>query len=556
MVESSMKRTGLNFPYRECGVIALTAVSIFLALALFSFAPVDLYVIDSASGNNKHNLVGQSGMLVATTSGFLLGWVAFSLPFLALMVAVRVGLRSRIRLTWTRFTIATIAFIFVVASCCVLVQIHLTSAFSNFEFSGGWLGHVLTYRSTPYVGETGLTLLACTVAVVGIQLFFSFSWVNTGRQALTGLRSIRSFCAKWLVQTYLGLGVVSRLMWRFLQRCGVLLWSLVEITAKTDSTRKRKVQAKIAVRKDAVGSVSTKRPVNDAFIDSGRNESSLMSTRVTERPVPRDGETQNVENVSAEQTLIKIDTHYSLPSYDLLSDAETTIEDDVERSSQLQDLGHRLQANLSDFGVDASVVTIVPGPVVTRFELDLAAGVKVSKITNLVKDIARALAVPSVRVVPVIPGKTYVGVEVPNAQRKVVGFKEVLDVGKLEKSGSALTVVLGSNIAGEPVFADIERMPHLLVAGTTGSGKSVGINVMLLSLLFRSTPEAVRLILIDPKMLELSVYEGIPHLLTPVVTDMEDASKVLQWCVFEMERRYRLFKSFERKESKELQRES
>ena len=198
------------------------------------------------------------------------------------------------------------------------------------------------------------------------------------------------------------------------------------------------------------------------------------------------------------------------------------------------------EIKLKDFNVDAEVVAVQPGPVITRFEIQPAAGIKVSKISNLAKDLARSLAVISVRVVEVIPGKTTVGIEIPNADRQTVNFKDVLASSTFEDSKSTLTLALGHDIAGAPVVADLGKMPHVLVAGTTGSGKSVGVNCMLVSLLYKATPADVRLILVDPKMLELSVYDGIPHLLTPVITDMKDAANGLRWCVAEMERRYKL----------------
>jgi len=195
---------------------------------------------------------------------------------------------------------------------------------------------------------------------------------------------------------------------------------------------------------------------------------------------------------------------------------------------------------LLDFNIEVTVVEVHPGPVITRFELDLGVGVKVSQVTNLSKDIARALSAISVRVVEVIPGKSVIGLEIPNEHRQIISLSEILSSTEYDTSSSPLTLALGKDISGQPTVADLARMPHLLVAGTTGSGKSVAINAMILSLVYKTLPKDVRMIMIDPKMLELSVYEGIPHLLTPVVTDMKEAANALRWCVGEMERRYRL----------------
>lgn len=206
----------------------------------------------------------------------------------------------------------------------------------------------------------------------------------------------------------------------------------------------------------------------------------------------------------------------------------------------IENMSRLLEIRLKEFGVEVSVDAVHPGPVITRFEILLAPGVKVSRISNLAKDLARSLAVVSVRVVEVIPGKTTVGIEIPNEDRQIVRLSEVLSSETYEEARSPLTLALGHDIGGEPVTADLAKMPHLLVAGTTGSGKSVGVNAMILSMLFKSTPDEVRMVMIDPKMLELSIYDGIPHLLCPVVTDMKEAANALRWCVAEMERRYKL----------------
>jgi S-DNA-T family DNA segregation ATPase FtsK/SpoIIIE len=227
-----------------------------------------------------------------------------------------------------------------------------------------------------------------------------------------------------------------------------------------------------------------------------------------------------------------------MPSIDLL-DRPDKAKNPINRE-ELEQVSRLVETILLDFKVQAHVVAVYPGPVITRFELDLAPGMKVSKISALSKDLARALSAISVRVVEVIPGKSVIGLELPNKHREIVHLSEVISCPAFEESKSPLAMVLGKDIAGEPVVVDLAKMPHLLVAGTTGSGKSVGVNTMIVSLLYKSTPEDVRLIMIDPKMLELSVYEGIPHLLTEVVTDMKDAANALRWCVGEMERRYKL----------------
>ena len=227
-----------------------------------------------------------------------------------------------------------------------------------------------------------------------------------------------------------------------------------------------------------------------------------------------------------------------LPSLELLDAPKKLInpiaQEDLDRVSRL------VEAKLLDFNIIANVVDVFPGPVITRFELDLAPGIKVSKISGLSKDLARSLSALSVRVVEVIPGKSVIGLEIPNENREIVYLRENLSSEKFANNKSPLTMVLGKDIAGMPVVVDLGKMPHLLVAGTTGSGKSVGVNAMILSLLYKSTPDEVRMIMIDPKMLELSVYEGIPHLLSEVVTDMKEAANALRWCVGEMERRYKL----------------
>jgi S-DNA-T family DNA segregation ATPase FtsK/SpoIIIE len=258
-------------------------------------------------------------------------------------------------------------------------------------------------------------------------------------------------------------------------------------------------------------------------------------------PFKRDEQPDSTKGGEKQGSLLE-DIESEIPPITLLDPPEEHKERGYSEES-LQHMSRLLEEKLADFGVTVEVVEVNPGPVITRFEIKPAAGVKVSKISNLAKDLARSLAVLSVRVVEVIPGKSVVGIEIPNEEREMVRLSEVLNAKVFQESNSALTLALGNDIGGNPMVANLSKMPHLLVAGTTGSGKSVGVNAMILSVLLKATPEEVRFIMVDPKMLELSIYDGIPHLLAPVVTDMKDAANALRWCVAEMERRYRLLAS-------------
>jgi S-DNA-T family DNA segregation ATPase FtsK/SpoIIIE len=270
----------------------------------------------------------------------------------------------------------------------------------------------------------------------------------------------------------------------------------------------------------------------------------VKKTLKAERPAPRiEPVMQSLEpSVRAEKErqvpLFEPSAAGELPPLSLLDDPPEQKQGYSKES--LEAMSRLVELKLKDFNIDVEVKSVSPGPVITRFELDPAPGVKVSQIANLSKDLARSLSVVSVRIVEVIPGKSYVGLEIPNENRQLVTLGEILKSKVYDEMASPLTLALGKDIGGNSVVADLARMPHLLIAGTTGSGKSVGINAMVLSILYKTQPEQVRLIMIDPKMLELSVYEGIPHLLAPVVTDMKEASNALRWCVAEMDRRYRL----------------
>ena len=281
-----------------------------------------------------------------------------------------------------------------------------------------------------------------------------------------------------------------------------------------------------------------KKPLKEKVVDKLKKSAKKKEPKIKiEKSAPPIEESKKV----TEQRQVKMFDSSSesiIPDLNLLDKAPAQ-QQGLSKES-LEALSSLLELKLKDFGIIATVEEVLPGPIVTRFEISPAPGVKVSQISNLSKDLARSLSVSSVRVVEVIEGKSFVGIEIPNEKRDLVTLGEILRSKTFEEFSSPLTIALGKDIAGNPIVADLQKMPHLLIAGTTGSGKSVGINAMIISLLYKSTPKDVRMILIDPKMLELSVYGGIPHLLCPVVTDMKEAANALRWCVVEMERRYKL----------------
>ena len=347
-----------------------------------------------------------------------------------------------------------------------------------------------------------------------------------------------------LSTTLIGLTLLADISWlKFIEFVGSSTFRFFELLVRyltifylriktsLDKIKKNRKEKFIQKKK-----VVIEKPINKPPENSVKSNSKLRSNDENKQiNLIKTQKSSKVVNRKVE----KKNNNYEVPEFDLLDEPNSGRQTGFSKE-QLDSLSDLLESKLDDFGIKVEVKSILPGPVITRFEIQPAPGVKVSRISNLVKDLARSLAVISVRVVEVIPGKSVVGIEIPNEDRAMVLLSEVLTSGSYTSSSSNLTLALGHDISGEPIVADLAKMPHLLVAGTTGSGKSVGVNAMLLSLLYKATPDEVRLILIDPKMLELSVYEGIPHLLTPVVTDMKDAANALRWCVGEMERRYKL----------------
>jgi S-DNA-T family DNA segregation ATPase FtsK/SpoIIIE len=477
---------------REGAFLLLLAIGSYFLLALATFSPEDPGWAYIGPREQAYNAAGPIGAWMASVLYSLFGLLAYLLPLIVAWSGWLVyreaqeGQRSNLQLAavrWFGFTVTVLA-------GTGLATLHAGDGGMGLPAgAGGILGKAVESGLVSLVSPVGGSLLLLAVFLVGVTLMTGLSWLSVmdwiGGMTLAGYRR--------------ALELSSRLVER--REANRMRQERADVVKK-EKKRKEKVEPPRI------------EPVVTAIKSSIRVEK--------ERQIPLIEPTPNSE----------------LPPLSLLD--PPTHSGKALSEDALKALGQQVELKLADFGVSATVAAIHPGPVVTLFELNLAPGTKASKVTNLSKDLARALATVSVRVVEVIPGKPVIGIEIPNEHREVVFLSEVLRSEAYDRSKSLLTLVLGKDIAGNPIVADLAKMPHALIAGTTGSGKSVAINAMVLSLLYKAKADEVRLIMIDPKMLELSVYEGIPHLLTPVVTDMSEAANALRWCVGEMERRYRL----------------
>lgn len=478
---------------REAGMLLSFALAIYLLVALISYDAGDAAWSHSGINDSIRNFGGAAGAWISDLLLYLFGLMAVLLPIMLFyngVILVRTrnsspeDRYSMLAVRWSGFAITLVA-------GCALASLHFSFQNGSMPLNaGGILGQVTGLNFSSSVGYLGATVLHLALFLAGLTLFTGLSWLA------------------------------------IIDRTGQgTLWLLEKAVDRYYLIRDRRQGSRLRQEREQV------------FTEQKEKKESRKPVRI--EPVVKQVEQSERAFQEQQIPLFKGSTSSgAIPSLSLLDNPPAKKKGYSE--SALQAMSQQLELKLQDFGIEIQVVSVHPGPVITRFEILPAPGVKVSQISNLAKDLARSLSVIAVRVVEVIPGKSVMGLEIPNEQREIVFLSEILRSKAYDHAQSPLTLALGKDISGEAAVADLAKMPHLLVAGTTGSGKSVAINAMLLSLLFKATPEQVRLILIDPKMLELSVYEGIPHLLAPVVTDMKDAANGLRWCVAEMERRYKL----------------
>jgi len=466
------------------------ALALILLWALASYDPSDPGFSSTGSGRGISNAAGPAGAYISSFLYVLFGHAAYLFPVL-LAGAGWLALKSRDESGLPSGRVLGLrigGFIVTLAASCGLATLHF-SGNGLPETAGGIVGQLAGFGLQSMLSFLGATLLLLALWLAGVSLFSGMSWLavmdRVGRVTITAVAA--------------GQRAVDLLRDRIAGR-------------KAAQARQESVERKKQ-------SVVRKAPPRIEPVIAPAEKSERVEK---ERQVPLFGTPAPGE----------------IPPLGLLDEAPPRVGGYSDEA--LEAMSRLVELKLRDFGVEVEVVAVHPGPVVTRFELSPAPGVKVSQISNLAKDLARALSAIAVRVVEVIPGKPTVGLEIPNESRELVTLGEILASRAYDEMKSPVALALGKDIGGVPIVADLARMPHLLIAGTTGSGKSVAINAMVLSLLYKASPDQVRLIMVDPKMLELSVYEGIPHLLTPVVTDMKEAANALRWCVGEMERRYRL----------------
>ena len=541
---------------REGGLILLAGTCLFLLLALIGYDPRDPGWSHLAYQPEVKNFTGTAGAWLADGMISAFGLGAYLLPVLILWPAWRYlrQIRLGVMETLPFLMLRTLGGVLLLLAFCSLCSIHLSNTSLHYPFTtGGLLGEATSDWAVSWFSLTGSSVLLWTLLLLGLTLFLEFSWLQLLEQlgeALLQLSArVRELFSSMAAAAPSHAGgeptpVVGESAAEPVRK------PRVDESVQTPSTRIEprldNVQPSQSREASSSSTVNPPKSENHSAPETALAKATAVAGSVAEAakrslkivPLSETHQPMVVEPDN-DPAPVKRKQPPRLPSLDLL-DAPELQQQQGYSEDELEQMSRLLESKLKDFGVLAEVVEVNPGPVITRFELQPAPGVKASKITNLARDLARSMAVMSVRVVEVIPGKSVVGVEIPNEVRQTVHLSEVLNARPYLEAKSRLTLALGNDIAGNPVVANLAKMPHLLVAGTTGSGKSVGVNAMLLSLLLKATPDEVRLILVDPKMLELSVYEGIPHLLTPVITDMKEAAGGLRWCVAEMERRYRL----------------
>lgn len=483
--------------FREGMLIGVGLICAYVAIALFTYSDLDPGWSKTGTDGPIDNAGGPFGAWLADVFFSLFGQLAYLFPLMLVyqiwqLLRDRYGARPDILLLAVRL----IGFLLIMIAATGIAVMQYGENHDVLPFSaGGLLGLTTATGVDAAFGYIGGTMLLIAIFLFGLTIFIDISWF-----------AVMDFLGRCVLRT------LAIIKYRF------MVW---RTHRKEQQQTKQVVQQRRKPNKVAIKQKQERKPLK---IEAQRKEPTISPRTEKEK-----------QQTLFDDTPVEGD----LPPVSLL-DAAKKNHDKGYSEESLESMSRLLELKLKDFNVVVEVVAVLPGPVVTRFELQPAPGLKASKITGLAKDLARSLSVSSVRVVEVIEGKSVVGIEIPNEHREMVLLSEVIATADYEKSKSPLTLALGHDISGTPVIADLAKMPHLLVAGTTGSGKSVGVNSMIISMLYKSTPEELRLILVDPKMLELSVYEGIPHLLTPVVTDMKDAATALRWCVGEMERRYKL----------------
>ena len=504
MIPIYVKNTLLNFLS-----FFLIALSLYIFIALVSYNPSDSGFFNVNSNTFVQNLCGPLGAKIADFLITILGVGSYLVLLIGSVWALQILFFKDPYNSKIKISVRFISSVILLVSFCSVMEYY----FGN--DSGGNLGKSTFVTLSNGLGFIGSLIFLIIFIIPASSLAFNFSWLNIIDSL--GLRIINIF---YLTKSY------SELF--FTKLINASSYIRTKLKEQKNSINEKRLEKKVAIKQK--NHQSTKAEKVSDF------STKVISSETKQPDLPNTTETKLKE---IDSTLNKeSDSKAVMPSTELLDRA---LDDGSSLSEEeLKQIADLLETKLQEFGIEASVESVLPGPVVTRFEIQPAPGTKASKITGIAQDIARSLSVSSVRVVEVIEGKSYVGIEIPNTNRKMVRLTEILSSQAFKSSPSNLTLALGHDISGNPVVVDLAKMPHLLVAGTTGSGKSVGVNAMLLSLLFKSDPKDVRLILIDPKMLELSVYDGIPHLLTPVITDMTDASNGLRWCVVEMDRRYKL----------------